>query len=83
MTSKCFFLFFTLFTVSSLNLAWAENRIDTQHPDAPELSAYGNYSIDKKKGQAHICDNYTNNSPVAANLAHNRVGRYFYDKYAT
>lgn len=45
MTSKRFLLFFTLFTITNLNLAWAENRIDTQRPDAPELSAYGNYAI--------------------------------------
>jgi predicted dienelactone hydrolase len=36
---------FVVFTVSLSGASIAENRIDTQRPDAPELAAYGTHSI--------------------------------------
>ena len=36
---------FVVFTVSLSGASIAENRIDTQRPDAPELAAYGTHSV--------------------------------------
>lgn len=38
-------LFEFIFVFVGFN-AWAENRIDTQRPDAPELAGYGLYAIE-------------------------------------
>ena len=38
-------LFCSVVFISVMSSAWAENRIDTQRPDAPELAAYGEHNI--------------------------------------
>ena len=35
----------TLLMTATLSVAMAENRIDTQRPDAPELAAYGDFAV--------------------------------------
>ncbi|MGO4893089.1 alpha/beta hydrolase family protein [Flavobacterium sp. W21_SRS_FM6] len=48
MIKKSLVFFYTAVAIGTLNSAWAENRIDTQRPDAPELAAYGPYAIGVK-----------------------------------
>lgn len=44
MSSHRITMFCVIFVFVGLNV-WAENRIDTQRPDAPELAAYGPFAI--------------------------------------